>query len=280
MQQDFFNDDEGEGFSFADIERQEASGTMKMLLDIDDKLYCDDVSENKPVTQINTDNEDGDGFNHYRRYEFDGYQAHSEGVDSDEINSWKEAMGPYLMVVGKSICIAHEQPDSDLMLQEIVPPQDNFDFITSSSTSINNNSFSNLESVEKDDDLKSSDNVNSLVIIGKQIELSHIPVDTTHTNEGVNDDVDVSEGILEEVIAIDLSGIYDDKKSDSLPLSPRSAIHDELVSLYFDKIWPDVVNELRPLIRKVVELSRSTGLEYPKEDTPNYVNNEEEQDIF
>ena len=88
------------------------------------------------------------------------------------------------------------------------------------------------------------------------------------------------DGILEEVIAVDLSGIHDDKKLDSLIPSPRSAKHDELVSLYFDKIWPEVIHELKPLIRKIVELSRSTGLEYSKDEFKNHPNIVDDEKSF
>jgi hypothetical protein len=81
---------------------------------------------------------------------------------------------------------------------------------------------------------------------------------------------DVVDGVLEDVIAVDYSPVGPDEvktngySSDSAPglLSPNMSRNEEITSLLLDAVWPEVVDTLRPLVRKVVKYSREHDIKY------------------
>jgi hypothetical protein len=103
---DFYEDSEVRGtFSFADIGRLEAVKTSDALLSIEEQLLI----EPKPMIE-NDNNEmkvenDSDlliSLANYPRYESNGYDAHSESVNEEEIEAWQRAF-KYLLVKGERI---------------------------------------------------------------------------------------------------------------------------------------------------------------------------------
>ena len=113
---------------------------------------------------------------------------------------------------------------------------------------------------------------NDLVVVGKKYPLHACPP----TQIRSDDDICVTSGVLEEIIAIDVtsrefvtSDNAGDNKDTKRPiynvdavLSPTTSRREEIISLLTDVIWADCVTELRPLVERVVLLSREYNLTY------------------
>ena len=88
---------------------------------------------------------------------------------------------------------------------------------------------------------------------------------------GDDDELPIVHGVLEEVVEVNNEdilapwrGIAADNmeqaaEADGVPIEPNASKRAEVVSILTDALWPDVVQALRPLVRRVVEASRPLG---------------------
>ena len=78
--------------------------------------------------------------------------------------------------------------------------------------------------------------------------------------------VDYSHGALEELITVNVhpstaaEKVAEECSSDNL--SPHSSKREEVISLLLDAVWPEVVEVLRPLVLRVVQVSHEIDLKY------------------
>jgi hypothetical protein len=73
------------GFSFADIERLEAERLLKVIRDVEKKLYDGKVASNDLGSDEEVPSTDEE-LESFRRFANVGYDAHTDGVDDKEIN--------------------------------------------------------------------------------------------------------------------------------------------------------------------------------------------------
>ncbi len=277
------------GFSFAEIERNEASKSISALVDLDQKLYAD----SDPVIPIPV-NDDRDAIiDGYRRYESFGYDAHNDAVEDSEILQWRRAF-PYLQVVGTKIDISGHKSRSHFQNLDDMPQ------------TVNMENF--LETVMARE-------APQLAVQGRRIEIA-TAIDTRtgmYTNElnqlptmscsdgsstltaGENEEEEeegeylARDGVLEEILAIHCDDSEDNHNASDLASrasagvsqyrygdcassssaaavavdktngcpSPSVTQREEVVASLFAMLWPDVVHALRPLVQKVVETIHS-----------------------
>ena len=86
-----------------------------------------------------------------------------------------------------------------------------------------------------------------------------------------DDELPIVHGVLEEIVEVnneDLRASWRAMAADSteqaaeadgVPVEPNASERAEVVSILTDALWPDVVQALRPLVRRVVEASRPLG---------------------
>lgn len=247
------DDDADQGgcvFSFENIGRLEAAKTACALLQIENLLqttYDQSAASSDGSTSDATHMEDETPFEHYRRVESEGYDAHSERVDIKEVLSWQSAF-PYLAANGEQVKAIYTQ---------VVPPKFHGDF----HPTLTNNIDQTCETGSAtDSNLTTFSGINNLVVEGRQCSFS----DRSNDNNAI----DVTDGILEELIAINVTPADSPSTSDegnylegNLP-SPHSSRRDEIVSLLLDALWPEVIEVCRPLVKKVVEVSRRENITY------------------
>lgn len=244
-------DQAGGVFSFENIGRMEAEKTSSALLQIENLLqkpYEPPAvgSENSAFNAINS--EDEMPFEHYRRMESEGYDAHSERVDAKEVLSWQSAF-PYFSAKGDQI---------DSIRTRTVPLDVFGDFFP---TLTNNSGQQHPRGSVMDG--RTCTGVNNLVVEGRKCNISSRCLDNT--------DVNIEHGILEELIAVHLSPSENPSTTDesddntvNLP-SPHLNRREEIVSLLLDALWPEVIEVCKPLVQRVVEVSRRANLTYDKE---------------
>ena len=243
---DDYSDDGGQigcVFSFENIGKMEAAKTLLALHDIEEQLAANGVPSkvDASITPLGSITGQGSPFEHYRRVESNGYDAHTESVDEREVSSWKSAFS-YLSLKGERL-IASGTPGVSKGTDECFFPTP-IDFKSgnlASSCSIHNGNI-----------------IQDLVIVGQKCYVPEVIK--------LSSDVDISQGTLEEFIAVH-SGVTaansdDSDTFDGDEISPCSSKRAEIVSLLLDALWPEVVEVLKPLVRRVVEVSRAEGLQY------------------
>lgn len=267
-----YDTENGNGaFSFEDIGRREALKTTQALKDIDELLLAERIPTIDKADCDNTENildNDELNFTHYRRYESNGYDAHSESVDQKEILSWQLGFS-YLCVRGTGISIQKEK--NSIINDDIYG--DFYPVNATTNTNINTNdsstedigvkivnSSSSSSSVLKHEDINDA-TLCDLVIIGEKIKIATV-------NKDIDDNIDETNGIVDELIAINMiPNSHDNKleneKSNNLDdFDPQNVRREEIVSLLLDAIWPEVVEILKPLIKKVINISKVNNIQY------------------
>jgi hypothetical protein len=241
-------DQAGGVFSFENIGRMEAAKTSSALLQIENLLLQPNVqsiaSGNNSASSALVVEEEMP-FEHYRRIESEGYDAHCERVDMKEVLSWQSAF-PYFAARGGKICPTHEPSAPIGHLGDFFP------------TLTNNFEQKNAGSIIYG---RTCTGINDLVVEGRKCNIS----------ERCNDrsEVNITDGILEELIAVHVSSDDPSAAHESednavnLP-SPHFARREEIVSLLLDALWPEVIEVCKPLVQKVVEVSRRENITYDK----------------
>lgn len=255
----FFDDDEGDGFDnfggFSALNVREVEKTNAALAILEARLYNSDNRVEMIVEVPEVTDE-------FRRFDATGYSAHTDSVEEHEIRDWKRAF-PYLRVEGKGFGIsASKVEDSNEGVQQVVLSCDGAKQNT------------DLQVISGDDAAL------QLVVTGSSIQprvegdkLRAMNDNTSaHSLQCDAEEIFAIHGILEEIIEIDKSPpdlTVESPRSENAalgdPISPIAAQQCELVSILIDALWPELVKELEPLVRKVVHRSRAAGLTYPTE---------------
>ena len=242
-----FNDEpRGGAFTFEHIGRLEAVKTSDALKEID-ILLLTKVAPRVECPDAVTMGLEELPFEFYRRMESTGYDAHCEKVDQKEIASWQSAF-PYFEVKGERMNIIG---NSALNLSNTDDQCESF-----ASHDDNNCASDNDALLVSSRCIEGSSSKIDLSIQGKRILIPRI--------EELNEDI--SHGICEDLITIDMRGDNlgnkDTDASSENILSPNESIQEEVVSLLFDAVWPEVVDALKPLVLRVVQVSHEIDLKY------------------
>ena len=242
-------DERGGAFSFEHIGRMEAIKTSEALQDIDNLLLIR-VGRLHGVKVVEPDEEESAFGIYYRHVESTGYDAHCERVDHKEIESWQTAFS-YLEMKGHSIAITGRSSET---------PTHNVDqdFLYTVNKVVDQPiETTNLEPSSRCAGGYPFLSTSGLSIEGNQIAIPHIP----YNNQ------DYCHGILEELIAVDVNPNSpengdDAKESSTDVMSPYTSRKDEIISLLFHTLWPEIVNALKPLVSRVVQISVERSLKY------------------
>ena len=228
-------------FSFENIGKLEAAKTLVALNEIEEQLAAKAVPSkvDASISPLGSVTGQDSPFEHYRRMESNGYDAHSERVDEKEVLSWQSAF-TYLSLKGERLS---DNPVGSKGTEECLlgTPSDCKSCNLASSCITHG-----------------GNTVQDLVIIGKKCNVSEV--------RELSSEVDVSHGTLDELIAVHSHvpavAVDDVEAFDCDVISPRSSKRAEIVSLLLDALWPEVVEVLKPLVRRVVEVSKAEGLQY------------------
>ena len=247
-----FSDDEDErggAFSFEHIGRMEAIKTSEALHDIDNLLLVKAAPTSR-IKDVEEDEEKSAFGSYYRHVESTGYDAHCERVDHKEIESWQTAFS-YFEMKGQSMVICEKNSGTS------TPNADNEFFNRADRVVDQSLKTTNLAQFSKCDESYQFLSTAGLSIEGKQIIIPQI--------QSYNQDY--RHGNLEELIAVDISphseeNGNDARESSTEDMSPYSSRKDEVISLLFDTLWPEIVNVLKPLVSRVVKISVERSLKY------------------
>lgn len=239
----------GGAFSFEHIGRMEAIRTSEALQDID-RLLLTRIAPIIAVKDATTNEMESSSGDYYRHVESIGYDAHCERVDQKEIESWQNAFS-YFEIKGQSM----EMMENDRKT-------------STSETEDNFCSFSQHQ-VDRSIDtanLSQSLNCNESYAFSSTVDLSIEGIKITIPKIPCLDD-NYYHGILEELIAVDAHPNSGDTEVDSKEIftedmSPYSSRVEEIISLLFDTVWPEIVDALRPLVLRVVQVSHEIGINY------------------
>jgi hypothetical protein len=240
----YYSDDEGQMncvFSFENIGKIEAAKTLAALNEIEEQLAAKAVPSkvDASISPLGSVTRQESPFVHYRRMESNGYDAHSESVNEKEVLSWQSAF-TYLSLKGERLSGNPVESEGTEECFLWTPSDCKPDNLASNSSTHDGNT------------------VQDLVIIGKKCNVSEVME--------LSSEVDVSHGALVELIAVHShvpSDAVDDVEAfDGDAISPRSSKRAEIVSLLLDALWPEVVEVLKPLVRRVVDVSKAEGLQY------------------
>ncbi len=204
----------------------------------------------------------------YRRFGENMYQAHVDQVENKEIRQWQRAF-PYYRIKASNIAsqfIQEEQefgegvvmlsrPDLREYMSVVAPSPPPHEMPRCNSLQYSRPSTT-LKTPEKVEGLG-----NDLVVTGKQCEIHMVAVDAD------TEAVDEQQGILEEVLALNFSGeeVIEGGSSSGdrdMPISPNACHREEVVAALIEAVWPECVETLRPMVERVVHLSRQNKLEY------------------
>jgi hypothetical protein len=282
-----FSDDEysDHGFSFADIGRSQARKTQELLNDLEKQLYSPEKTVEESGATINEDDADGDEANNAKaKYCSFGYDAHTDSVSPDEIKIWKRSFA-YLRVGGDSSTTEIAKSSSGRAEEdgegsdqttgvEYVPAPDNTSICDDKKTESGKGEIPSGQH----EDLSSALMITAATMSYRS---SSSTPSTIMQESNAAEEILYADGILEEPMCVDSSGTLPERKGasahcDSIP-TPSETIQSELVSRVFDIVWPEVVKKLNPLVRKVVQKSRETGLAYePQQSETNDRDDEED----
>lgn len=241
--QDYGSNYDAGGFFDDFVERYEQQRALTIedvLEDIEGKLYNPDIISigtegDKGVVDSNPKALEED---YPRHFDGVGYAAHHDGVDDAELKAWRNQY-PYLRVTGIGIQTGEDEEP----LPIAVPPVD----IPTSVTSLS---------------AASAGSESELMIVGLRLTISEGSVSLLGC---ADEEVFEEHGELVEYFAFDNR---EDIPSSSTavhaaPLSaaagrscsPANSYRAEVINNLFDAVWPEVVESLDPLIRRVLRLA-------------------------
>lgn len=191
----FFEDggEFGDGFTFADIEKQEATKSANSLAAIDSKLFFP-LQYGNDISTSDT----GDILPKKREHYSEGYSANHDGVEDSEILLWQRAF-PYMRVEGNGCDILS------------VPPIEHGG--NSDECSINNHTTnSSTSSTHHLDNLfynKAGSSVSDLSVVGRGVNLPALKLFAPEIGE----EVIAQHGILEDVLECNMEGSAAEQKN-------------------------------------------------------------------
>jgi len=256
---------EEENYSFAKLAEQEAQSTQGSLLELEAKLFREDVEFTEEVMSTEPAVEE----HIYRRFEANGYDAHTDCVELPEIRQWQKVF-PYLRVTGNRIV-----PPPWVDLEDETEGVDAYvldDVVERSAVS-----GVGGEAMDVSEPLAMHEGGPALAVLGKRVLFHAQPSPLDHGEQ--EEEFEFVDGILEEVIAIDCSSSSSSSFNEAATVPPATTVGDdeyaltspyacrraEVISVLADAIWPDCVDVLLPLVRAIVRKSRSTpSFSYPE----------------
>ncbi len=197
----------------------------KAFIELEDSLYS-------PINSLNKSDEFEDIHNNFRNPTV-GYDAHVQPVDTKELNLWKRNF-PYLRVTGTNILKCDDDDNKVL---------DNIKEISE----IIYNRNCNFEHVDTN-----STDLTDLVVYGQNIPIVSNVQDKMEVDDD-QDSVEIVDGILEEIIAIDMIDDSSHNEDELDSINPEIVKKTELVDALVDCIWPDIIDTLGPLIEDIYE---------------------------
>jgi hypothetical protein len=225
-----FEDECGFEESIAALNIDESKKTENAFSDIVSTLYngmeLDTSNNNNPEQSF--------------RGGYFGYDAHSADVKNSELELWRKNF-KYINVVGVNVL-----------------PQDN-----------SNNNLTSFNPIYDDTSRYNSMNIFNashsdntlLAVVGTAAKLHPQPYILASDNQEIFE----QNGILEEIIAIDISndeeiGLSTDSAYCDSSLEPSQVHHMEVMNSLFDVIWSNVVEKLHPLVEQVVEIGTTHNI--------------------
>eukprot|EP01039_Chlorochromonas_danica_P003889 gene3889-4249_t len=228
----------GGGIDFDMVEKFEILQTLALLNKTENRLY--DLNLRPDPQPTITSEEDM-----IRRYYSEGYEANYEAATNDEILRWQRVF-PYLRVMGGR-------------------GQDNLTITESSEygpcIEDESSSSSYFEVPHSGVDLS------SLVVVGKQITFSQYTPNQQqgsssssspqHGEEGEEiEEIFAQDGVVEELLAADMN------EEGGMEIAPAADVEGGSggVSTDWLSVWQDVVQHLRPLVKKVLSRARENNI--------------------
>jgi hypothetical protein len=273
---------------FEEIERAATRNLGKALDDVESALYKPPVEKGAEKPEVAVIG-DGDmpgmpDYEEFRRFDANMYDAHTDIVEEKEILQWQSAF-PFIRVEGTHyssaqhdltdndfgdgvVLVSHHGDASQMNLASPVPP-----------------SAGDAQSLERfsrtffstPNSRKNADGDVNFMVTGTKCAL-HMPSPAVDHEEEEEEEVDLVEGELEEDIALDRGAEPTPATSDTESreretpydadkvISPYLCRKEEVLSILCDAVWPECVDTLRPLVERVVKVSRETGVSYYRND--------------
>ena len=268
----FTDDGGGVMCGFEEIERSAAKGLEQALSKVEDAL------NEEPSVKVEAAGESGQGpevtdMDPYRRFGENMYEAHVDRVEEKEIRQWQSAF-PYYRVTGSGVNSQHIGGEQEFDEGIVMIPRPNVGDamnVVAPSPPPKEMLRGNSQYSRPNATLKTPEkSFSNLVVIGKQYEIHTIAIE--EEGEGV----DEQQGALEEILALDCSGediTADSSSSNSsssnskdIPISPNACHREEVVAALTEAVWPECVEAMRPLIQRVVRVSRENNVVYEEEN--------------
>ena len=261
--------DDGGGVlrGFEDIERSAAKGLEQALSKVEDAL------NEEQLVKMEAASEPGQGpevidMDPYRRFGENMYEAHVDRVEEKEIRQWQSAF-PYYRVTGSgfnSQLLGGEQEFDEGVVMIPSPNMGDAMNVVAPSPPPKEMLRGNSQYSRPNTTIKTpKKSCGDLIVIGKQYEIHTIAI------EDDGEGVDEQQGALEEILALDCSGedITADSSSSSskdIPISPNACHREEVVAALTEAVWPECVEAMRPLIQRVIRVSRENNVMYEDEN--------------
>ena len=283
----FFGEDDGEDGGFesalgseAALNQREEGKTARVLRELEARLYHAggaDAIETVEAAEVPEVRDE------YRRYESTGYDAHTDSVQEHEIRDWQRAFA-YLRIEGTSCLAARGRADADLDLEA---QGVQFVAMPASATAagaqwchedgtellVQGKGQSPPDLGQMDTVLSSADGRGGGEMGGGAQRGGD---QTSREGEGEGEgegeeEVLASHGVLEEWIEMNrCEGPEEESEEDIIsgdPVSPDLARRAEVISILADAVWPELVEALRPLVRRIVSEARKRNPVYPDQET-------------
>ncbi len=282
------------GTSFANLEKKAASDTSRMMADVASQLYDSPIviASPPPPTASNAEEDHGGfgagmGMEQFRRFADNEYEAHTDTVQPKELRDWQDSFA-FLRVVGTALpSSTHSSGDidtssgsgDDVSDYACVPasrvPQEGHG---GDSADSGYSADGGAHAKTLDSPSPQSESANELLAVrGSAVLLSphpHFSADGEDADGGghVNpygEEVFMQNGVLVDTLIerhspqnwAPLGSRAIDEEMNTA-VEPSDSQQAEVIGILADAVWPDVVNQLKPLLQLVVQASRPLGLDF------------------
>jgi hypothetical protein len=270
---------------FEEIERTATRNLSKALDDVESTLYKPPVEKEaeKPAVPVISDGDMPEvaDYEEFRRFDANMYDAHTDIVEEKEILQWQSAF-PFIRVEGTQYSSAQHGLINNDFGDGVVLVSPHGDCSQMNLASPVPPSAGDVQSLERfprtffstPSSRKNVDGDINFMVTGKKCALHMPPPAVDHEEE----EVDLVEGELEEDIALDRGAeptqVVSDTESREREtpydvdkvISPYLCRKEEVLSILCDAVWPECVDTLRPLVERVVKVSRENDVSYYHND--------------
>lgn len=235
-----FEEEDTFGFTFQEVGKRDATKTLERINELDSKLYhslhAAEIST-RTIETVHTSRSEfldqpeiGDSAAYFRMHRFDDQNQDEDGTI--EVNEWARNFH-FLRAEGskitcpKSFIDPQKQSDTFSAMNKLSPDENSHYFEV--------HTPSKLETMD-------------LSITGTQIPVGAPLLENDEENFSIN-------GVLEEVLALDCSDFYNNSKEKIYlddAINPEGFEDREAVLTLRKKIWPVIVDTLRPFVEQVL----------------------------